>query len=430
MCNNNSAITFSLKLSHPTRIIGFGHVAFKIINCIGGVNADKLVFLYESSQETGKPSVSETDGLTEIKLYFEPDSLVLDKETTANRIVEEINRYDLIASVVSGAEHLVFVTALPSTGGFILSKIAKGMSDSPLSFNTLTTVFLQFPFVFEGKNVNRHAANIWQLIESNVYETKKYRLEGLRESLTIGLKRGNEELAKKIKSYIQGYEAVPFIGIDRHRIDMDGEGVTTLVCFHGCPLHCKWCMNNNCHESPNDYPHYTPQQLYEIVMIDDLYFRSTNGGICFGGGEPLMQLNFISHFYVLCDKRWKITAETSLYVPSAAVYQATKVIDEFIVDIKESNPKIYKDYTGGESRLAWNNLLLLLSLVGSERIQVRVPKIPKYNKKKDIRHTIKRLRELGVTRIDLFEYKINSTNDNHDREKDAPPLLGDPRPCE
>ena len=430
MCNNNSASTFSLELTHSTRIIGFGHVAFRIINCIGGVIADKVVFLYESSQEIDKPSVSETNGLTEIKLFIESDSLDSDKEMKANRIVEEINRYDLIASVVKGAEHVVFVIALPSTGGYILSRVTKEMSDNPFFLNTLTTAFLQFPFVFEGKVINRQAVNIWQLIESKVFETKKYRLEGLRETLSIGLERGNLELAKKIKNYIQGYEAVPFIGIDRHRIGVDGEGVTTLVCFHGCPLHCKWCINNKCHESPGDFPHYTPKQLYEIVVIDDLYYRSTNGGICFGGGEPLMQLNFISHFLVLCDKRWKITAETSLYVPSTAVYQATKVIDEFIVDIKESNSKIYKDYTGGESQLAWNNLSLLLSLVGSERIQVRVPKIPNYNKRKDIKHTIERLRELGITRIDLFEYKVNSTKNNHDMEKNAPRLLAEPRSFE
>lgn len=28
------------------------------------------------------------------------------------------------------------------------------------------------------------------------------------------------------------------IGISRHRIGVDGAGVTTLVAFHGCPLRC------------------------------------------------------------------------------------------------------------------------------------------------------------------------------------------------
>ncbi|MBF1451819.1 4Fe-4S cluster-binding domain-containing protein, partial [Prevotella pallens] len=38
----------------------------------------------------------------------------------------------------------------------------------------------------------------------------------------------------------------PIIGIDRHRLTTDGEGVTTLVAFHGCPLHCKYCLNPQC----------------------------------------------------------------------------------------------------------------------------------------------------------------------------------------
>lgn len=33
---------------------------------------------------------------------------------------------------------------------------------------------------------------------------------------------------------------------------------------------------------------YTPQDAYGAVKDDAVYYRSTNGGITFGGGEPLM----------------------------------------------------------------------------------------------------------------------------------------------
>lgn len=33
------------------------------------------------------------------------------------------------------------------------------------------------------------------------------------------------------------------IGIARLRLSTDGDGVTTLVAFHGCPLHCRYCLN-------------------------------------------------------------------------------------------------------------------------------------------------------------------------------------------
>lgn len=34
------------------------------------------------------------------------------------------------------------------------------------------------------------------------------------------------------------------IGIARHRLPTDGDGVTTLVAFHGCPLRCRHCLNH------------------------------------------------------------------------------------------------------------------------------------------------------------------------------------------
>ena len=40
--------------------------------------------------------------------------------------------------------------------------------------------------------------------------------------------------------------SIPMIGICRHRLVTDGQGVTTLVAFHGCPLRCKYCLNAQC----------------------------------------------------------------------------------------------------------------------------------------------------------------------------------------
>lgn len=38
----------------------------------------------------------------------------------------------------------------------------------------------------------------------------------------------------------------PLIGIDRHRLATDGDGITTLVAFHECPLRCAYCINAQC----------------------------------------------------------------------------------------------------------------------------------------------------------------------------------------
>ena len=136
------------------------------------------------------------------------------------------------------------------------------------------------------------------------------------------------------------------------------------------------------------------------------YFIATGGGVCFGGGEPLLQVDFITEFKRLCGKSWNLTAETSLQVPRSSVEKAAEVVGDFIVDIKESDPDIYRAYTGGDATVAWDNLRLLLTLVGPEHITVRVPLIPSFNTEADTDRTADRLAALGVTRLDRFTYRV------------------------
>ena len=49
------------------------------------------------------------------------------------------------------------------------------------------------------------------------------------------------------------------IGISRHRIGVDGAGVTTLVAFHGCPLSCKYCLNPQALSPKGVWKRFTPE---------------------------------------------------------------------------------------------------------------------------------------------------------------------------
>lgn len=97
-------------------------------------------------------------------------------------------------------------------------------------------------------------------------------------------------------------KAVPLIGIARHRLTIDGEGVTTLVAFHGCPLRCKYCLNPTSLQPDGVWESYDCNQLYEEVRKDELYFLASCGGVTFGGGEPLLQSEFIRQFRQLCGR--------------------------------------------------------------------------------------------------------------------------------
>lgn len=194
-------------------------------------------------------------------------------------------------------------------------------------------------------------------------------------------------------------------GLSRHRLTTDGEGVTTLVTFNGCPLRCKYCINKTSWEMSKGRD-YTPEALYEEVKIDQLYFLATHGGITFGGGEPLLQKDFIKEFRALCGPQWSLVVETSLHVPFDTVQEMNDVLDGYIVDIKDMNPEIYLAYTGKELDLAQKNLEWILQYNDAERVMVRVPHIPEYNTEEDVAKTVERLREMGVEKIDEFEYII------------------------
>lgn len=194
------------------------------------------------------------------------------------------------------------------------------------------------------------------------------------------------------------------IAISRHRFLVDGEGVTTLVAFHGCPLYCKYCLNPQCNTPEGIKEVLSPQQLYEKVKIDDIYFLVTGGGIMFGGGEPLLRSDFIKEFRKICGDRWKIYVETSLNVDKSAIEPLLEIIDYWVVDIKDWNNDIYCAYTGKDNTRVKANLEYLISRGLSDKIMVRVPAIPEYNTREDIENTIGQLTLLGIKCIDRFGY--------------------------
>lgn len=195
------------------------------------------------------------------------------------------------------------------------------------------------------------------------------------------------------------------IGISRHRLRTDGEGVTTLVAFNGCPLRCKYCLNNHCWD-PDKGRTCAPETLYEETKIDQLYFLATHGGVTFGGGEPLLQVAFIKEFRSLCGPLWRLMAETSLNVPFENVEALDPVLDGYIVDIKDMNPAIYAAYTGKDNALVLSNLEWLLHHKGAESITVRVPHILGFNTDEDVAKSMERLKAMGVTCFDEFNYII------------------------
>lgn len=195
--------------------------------------------------------------------------------------------------------------------------------------------------------------------------------------------------------------------ISRLRIGVDGEGVTTLVAFMLCPLSCEYCLNPQTLSVTYPHKEYSPDELFKELRKDELYFLATGGGVTFGGGEPLLNHQFIEEFRDICGDQWKINVETSLNVPPSFLETVIPVADEYLIDIKDMNPDIYKSYTGKDNSQVISNLRIIAERGLAGKCVIRLPLIPGYNSPEDVARSESEVIALGFERIDKFEYDID-----------------------
>lgn len=200
------------------------------------------------------------------------------------------------------------------------------------------------------------------------------------------------------------------IGIERCRLLTDGQGVTTLVGFYDCPLRCKFCINPQCHDL-SKAKSYSPRSLYNELLVDDLYFQATGGGITFGGGEPGLYADFIEEFATICGKKWKIALETSLNIELENLKVLLPLVNEWIVDIKDTNNKIYMRYTKKSNRKVIRNLQYIADQGMADKVVLRLPLIPQFNTAEDVEKSKTLLTNLGFSRFEELTYRTSVLDD-------------------
>ena len=147
----------------------------------------------------------------------------------------------------------------------------------------------------------------------------------------------------------------PLIGICRHRLATDGQGVTTLVAFHGCPLRCRYCLNEQCLRADGVWQRMDALDIFNEVMVDNLYYIAP----------------FIHHYYI---------------------------------DVKDMNPDIYRRYTSQDNHRVVGNLQWLAVHADLGTVTIRLPHIPEYNTQADIDESRRQLETMGFRDFDRFEY--------------------------
>ena len=73
---------------------------------------------------------------------------------------------------------------------------------------------------------------------------------------------------------------------------VDGPGIRFVVFTQGCPLRCQFCHNPDTWKIGSGEERSVDDLIKEIVRYKN-YF-GLNGGLTISGGEPLVQLDFIT----------------------------------------------------------------------------------------------------------------------------------------
>jgi pyruvate formate lyase activating enzyme len=219
----------------------------------------------------------------------------------------------------------------------------------------------------------------------------------------------------------------------------DGPGARSLIFLKGCSLNCFWCSNpegisssdvplyyaskcNGCLNCIEACPHnavhiidsdhiidrvvceqcsdplciescytgalrmsgrtVTVDELFSILQRDRHYWGE-NGGVTFGGGEPLLQLDFLRSILKRCHDAFIHTAiETCGQVPWRNFEKTIGYIDWIFFDLKHIDPEQHKRGTGKDNRKIISNVRKLNENYQG-RLVFRLPLVPGYNDRKE-----------------------------------------------
>lgn len=142
---------------------------------------------------------------------------------------------------------------------------------------------------------------------------------------------------------------------------VDGPGVRFVVFFQGCPLRCLYCHNPDTW-NPSGGRHVTVKELLELYDRNREFYRT--GGITATGGEPLLQLPFLTELFRQAKERQIHTClDTSGAVFDSGqerVYEGLfNCLDLVLLDFKHSDPQGHLKLTGkpSDSVLAFARVL-------------------------------------------------------------------------
>lgn len=129
---------------------------------------------------------------------------------------------------------------------------------------------------------------------------------------------------------------------------VDGPGVRFVVFFQGCPMRCLFCHN------PDTWKSEGGQAVTVSKLLDQFDRNKTfyqNGGITCTGGEPLMQIEFLTELFTAAKQRGIHTCLDTSGITYTEKRQEEfdallAVTDLVMLDIKHIDPERHRELTG------------------------------------------------------------------------------------
>jgi len=129
---------------------------------------------------------------------------------------------------------------------------------------------------------------------------------------------------------------------------VDGPGIRYVLFMQGCPLRCLYCHNPDTWDT-NAGKKVTPEEIFKSFMRNRVFYK--DGGVTVSGGEPLLQIDFVTELFKLMkNENIHTCIDTSgiTFTPSSLgkFDELIKYTDLVMLDIKHIDGVIHKKLTG------------------------------------------------------------------------------------
>ncbi|MDE7181675.1 MAG: pyruvate formate lyase-activating protein [Clostridia bacterium] len=132
---------------------------------------------------------------------------------------------------------------------------------------------------------------------------------------------------------------------------VDGPGTRFVIFMQGCPMRCKYCHNPDTWNL-NGGKEYSAQEVAQTVLKYKSYL--SRGGVTVSGGEPLLQIQFVTELFSILKEYGMHTAVDTSGITfdkddkqSVALHEKLlEVTDLVLLDIKHIDDTEHKKLTG------------------------------------------------------------------------------------